>query len=207
MLSWKKIYSFLILFLQTRVLQDALERRTSNNQSPILSPSPTPSTGSNRTNSLPRQSTYANSDPRRASQQSIQNSNTSPFTPVPSKKYAGSPGSTLNRQKNNIGTSSDLGSSVGDEFQAADFSETLVSLIEINSRLSTRILRPNTPKVVSNTPLINPGKECLNRAWRLAFCVSHHKQIFSNTIGSKFDIFWYHLKCCKEKQRDHLSSY
>ena len=147
MLSGKKIDSCLIFYLQTRVLQDALERRTSNSQSPILSPSPTPSTGSNRTNSLPRQSTYSNSDPRRASQQSIQNSNTSsPFTPVPSKKYAGSPGSTLNRQKNNIGTSSDLGSSVGDEFQAADFSETLVSLIAINSKFFTRIPSLNTPK-------------------------------------------------------------
>ena len=153
MLTGDKVYGcFDILSLQTRVLQDALERRNSNNQSPILSPSPTPSTGSNRTNSLPRQSAYSNSDPRRVSQQSIQNSNTSPFTPVPSKKYAGSPGSTLNRQKNNIGTSSDLGSSVGDEFQAADFSETLVSLIEIDSKLFTTLPKLNTPKVDLNFP-------------------------------------------------------
>ncbi len=120
-------------FLQTRKLQDALERRSSANQSPVPSRSPTPSVGSNsRSNSLSRQPQYQTpSDSRRTSlqtQPSFQSSSTSPFTPVPSKIYTGSPASTLQRQKN-MAASSDLGSSVGDEFVPTDLSETLVSFL------------------------------------------------------------------------------
>ena len=50
-------------------------------------------------------------------------------------KFSGSPASTLQRQKNNAGPSSDLGSSVGDEVKSTDFTDTLVSHCSTNQLL------------------------------------------------------------------------
>ena len=122
---------------QIRALQDALERSTNASHSPVMSPSPTPSGGSNRTNSLPRQShlkSHQHSESRRmSSQANLHSSNSSPFTPIPSKKFSGSPASTLQRHKNTMGTSSDLGSSVGDENMPTQFAETLVRNLSSSS--------------------------------------------------------------------------
>eukprot|EP00795_Rhopilema_esculentum_P003670 gene3670-14921_t len=126
-----------------RSLQDALERRKSASQSPIPCPSPTPSAGSNRTNSLPRQPHMQSAESRRTSiqtQPSVHNSSSSPFTPVQSMKFSGSPASTLQRQKNNAGPSSDLGSSVGDDIKSTDFTDTL-----------TRCLRTRIPETLLNS--------------------------------------------------------
>lgn len=131
---------------KTRNLQDALERRSSVNQSPVPSPSPAPSVSSTgRSNSLPRQPHYNGFqtpvDSRRTSvqtQQSIQSSITSPFTPVPSKKYSNSPSSTMTKQKH-VGASSDLGSSVGDDFVPTEFSETLIRCLR--SRIPETLLQ------------------------------------------------------------------
>ena len=118
---------------QIRALQDALERSTNASHSPILSPSPTPSGGSNRTNSLPRQShlnSHQTPESRRmSSQANLHSSSSSSFTPIPTKKYSGSPASTLQRHKNTMGTLSDLGSSVGDETMSTQFAETLVRFL------------------------------------------------------------------------------
>jgi len=127
-----------------RTLQDALERNTNTSHSPILSPSPTPSGGSNRTNSLPRQShmnSHQNSEARRmSSQANVHSSSSSSFTPIPTKKFSGSPASSLQRHKAVMGASSDLGSSVGDDTMATQFAETLA-----------RCLRSKVPETLLQT--------------------------------------------------------
>eukprot|EP00794_Sanderia_malayensis_P019478 gene19478-21401_t len=123
---------------RTRSLQDALEKRSSVNQSPVPCPSPTPSGGSNsRSNSLSRKHPYQTlSDSRRTSlqtNQSFQSSVSSPFVPVQTSKMSysgGSPASTLQKQRN-VGASSDLGSSVGDEMITTELAETLVRCLRM----------------------------------------------------------------------------
>ena len=135
-------------FSKKHLVQDALERRSlSSAPSPLPqasqasssvppSSSPSSTTGHTRSNSISTSHIYPAQSPSESRRKSLQTmpsitstlprTQTSPFVTIPPKKqYTGSPGSSLQRQ--NVVTSSDLGSSTGDDFGTSELSQTLVS--------------------------------------------------------------------------------